>query len=293
MANPGLANIELTYLEAARNSLWYAREILKGEPSKLAAVLAVTEARVEVDRKDLAVAADRLKEAVNICTVDTDIVPSVRLAALSELALLRAEMAEHDQAHSAIVECFGVLERNCAAVFSFASEAHRSAYLGDAHAVLQTLVAAAAKAPRCEERVSAVFDGVLRNKALGGEAIAFERETILKDRPDLEAMRVRVLELGMSIAARELSRPGRRIQQSAQVLVWKREQERLQEQLVHELPEMSLFAQLSSVDHHRCAQALPGNSALIEYLHVYGRERRYVAFVLLAGTDSIPQLIEL
>ncbi len=295
MGNLDSANIEPSNvsLEAAGISLSYAREILRGKPSQLEAALAVIEARVEVDRKHLSVADDRLREAVDICSVDMNIVPSVRLAALSELALLQAEMAKHDEAHSAIVECFGVLERNCAAVFSFASEAHRAAYLGDAHAVLQTLVAAAAKAPRLEDRVRAVFDGVLRNKALGGEAIAFEREDVLKARPDLESIRARVLELGMWIAARELSRPWRRIQQSAQVLVWKREQERLQAQLVHELPTMSLFARLSSVDHHRCAQALPGSSALIEYLHVYGRERRYVAFVLVAGTDAIPQLIDL
>lgn len=147
------------------------------------------------------------------------------------------------------------------------------------------------------EAVRSAFDMILRRKALGVEALAIQREALLsRGNPTLAARLEELKTLRQQIAQKTLAGPGvEPLSIYRQTLAdWTRQREQLESELAQQIPEMNLTQQLQQVDGRGVAAALPGGSALVEWVRFHLHDARslpdrakaparYLAFVLTAG----------
>jgi CHAT domain-containing protein len=166
--------------------------------------------------------------------------------------------------------------------------------------------------PTSASAVCAGLDLVLRRKAITSEILATQRDvaTMLGGRyPALQPKLRELAMLRMQIAERTLAGPGPEGMQEHRKLLteWHNQSERLEVQLARMIPRIKLEQRLRQADRQALAQALPENSALVEFacFPVYAfkavpargeaqwRPAHYAAFVLLAGEPDNVQLFDL
>ncbi len=196
-------------------------------------------------------------------------------------------------------------------VFSFGSETQRMAYLKIVQQRFYSFLSLCSQflEPDQEATVFAL-DVVLSRKAIGAEAMAMQRDTVLGGR--YPALKPKVRELGAlrsRIADVTMAGPGPEGQEAhrRQLAEWTAQQESMEKELVRQIPEMSLEEQIRSADRRAVADALPEDAVLVEFVRfdvydfeaTYARDRsqqnppRYLAFVLHAGDEDNIAMIDL
>jgi CHAT domain-containing protein len=213
---------------------------------------------------------------------------------LNNLAVLCASTARETEAMTLMEQAAAIDEQMIGQIFSISSERQRMVYLqtiqGNFEGFLTLVFQHLAASPSAVWRAC---DLVLRRKALGAEALAMQRDAVLGGRyPALAPKLLELTNLRGQIAQKTLTGPGPEgLQVHQRLLVeWNTQRERLERELVQQIPEMNLVQQLQSVDRHTVAEALPEGAALVEFVRF---ETRYLAFVLPAGAPDHVRLIDL
>jgi len=154
--------------------------------------------------------------------------------------------------------------------------------------------------PRSQQVLQVALDLILRRKGISTEALTFQHNSILAGLyPDLMTDLQQLLMLRRLIGQRTLDGPGLAAIEAHQRLLaeWDAQKERLEAKLARRIPEMSLAQKLSNANRMVIADALPADSALVEFIRVdlynfaaipaQGQHRwgpaHYLAFVLHAG----------
>jgi CHAT domain-containing protein/tetratricopeptide (TPR) repeat protein len=273
-------------------------------------------------------ALDRLRQSTG------DGTPEVA-GALANLATVCAAAGRSTEALEFATQLIALDDQFINQIFGIASDARRSAYLDtvrahlDLYLTLAVLSDSATPATRAD-----AFKTVLRRKGIRAEALAEERDAVLGGRyPDLEPQLREIASLRMQIADQtlgtraDLSAPAD--QERIALLIERKEQ--LEVDLAHAIPETRLDERLRAASPQTVAQALPDESALVEFIritpvdlvtlakrlpyqpgpllqyqtpdgeyhaiHTSGevqtRSERYLAFVLLAGQPETVQSFDL
>ncbi len=193
-------------------------------------------------------------------------------------------------------------------VFSMSSDRRRMAHLAPIRGSFSGYLSLVLDS--LPDNASAAFEHVLRRKAIGLEALAAQRDTVLGGRyPELASQLRELTSLRAQIAQQTLDGPGSEATASYETRLadWRAQAEALEADLARQVPEMTLARELRSADRQAVARALPEEAALVEFVRfddfdftaVPGRgERRwkparYVAFILLAGGPDRVQMIDL
>ena len=232
-------------------------------------------------------------------------------ASLNNLALLYVATGREAETLALMQRATAVDDRMIGQVFSTGSESERLAYLamveGNLHVFLSLILHHLSFS---REAVEAALGLVLRRKAIGAEALAVQRDAVLGGRyPALQAQLQELTTWRRQIASKTLAGPGSEGLEAHQKLLaeWTAHKERLEEDLVQQIPEMNLERKLRAADPQAVAQALPAHSALVEFVRcdvfdfkaVPARSEpqwqpaRYLAFVLPAGEPDSGQMIDL
>jgi CHAT domain-containing protein/tetratricopeptide (TPR) repeat protein len=230
---------------------------------------------------------------------------------LNGLAWLSAATDRPVEALSLIQAAAAIDDHMIGQVFSAGAESQRLAYLawlqGNLHAFLS--LAFQYLSPSSEV-VQAALDLVLHRKAIGAEAVAAQRDAVLGGRyPALQAQLQELTIWRRQIAQKTLAGPGPEGLEAHQRLLveWTAHQERLEEILVPQIPEMNLEQKLRAADRQAVAQALPDNAALVELVRfdvfdfkavpargeAQWKPAHYLAFILPAGKPDNVQMKDL
>jgi CHAT domain-containing protein/tetratricopeptide (TPR) repeat protein len=198
-------------------------------------------------------------------------------------------------------------DRQISQMFSVGTEDERASA---AAGLLEDVYLFASLALRDRSAVPSVFDLVLRRKGVGAEALAVQRDVILSGRyaalePSFRELRALQVQIGQKTLAGP--GPGGLEQHKALLAQWTARKEKLEQELVRQIPEMSLEQQLRAADRRAIAGALPDESALVEFVRsnvldfnavperkeAYWKPARYLAFVLLAGQPEQVSMLDL
>jgi hypothetical protein len=196
-------------------------------------------------------------------------------------------------------------------VFSISNDSQRMAYLAllqsSLHAFLSLVVQYLSYS---REAVQAGLDLILRRKAIGAEALAAQRDAVLGGRyPALQPKLQELTTWRQQIAQKTLAGPGPEGLGAHQKLLaeWTVQTNTLEEDLVLQIPEMNLEQKLRAADRRAVAHALPGDTAVVEFVRydvgdfkavpargeAQWKPARYLAFVLPAGDPYNVNLIDL
>jgi hypothetical protein len=154
------------------------------------------------------------------------------------------------------------------------------------------------------------LDLILKRKAIGAEALGVQRDTVLGERyPNLKQLLETLTTLRMQVAQKTLAGPGSEDLETHQRILaeWNTRKERLEAELVRQIPEMNMEAQLRAADHQAVARALPPGTSLIEFVRfevfdfeaipardaLHWGPAHYLAFVLPAGEPNQAHMIDL
>ena len=247
---------------------------------------------------------------------------SIRLLALGEehpdvgvsldnLASLCAATHRVDEAQTLMERAAGIADRTVWQIFAVSSERQRLAYLatlaGAMEAFVSLVVQYLAETPSA---VHSAFDLVLRRKAIGAEALAMQRDEVLGGhyaslRPTLQKLTA----LRRQIASKTLVGPGREgiALHRRDLAVWNDERDRLEAELIRQIPEANLEQRLRTADRHLVANMLPEDSALVEFIRCEVQDfqalrargqptwqpAHYFAFVMHAGAAEGVRLVDL
>ena len=236
--------------------------------------------------------------------------PDVAMS-LNTLAALYVATQREDQALAPTEEAAAIDDRMLAQVFSIGSESQRMAYVrtiqGHFDGFLSLVFSELSKSAG---PVRAALDLVLRRKAIGAEALAAQRDAVLGGKyPALEPRLRELTVLRMQIAQETLTGPGEEDAEAyrKRLAEWNARKERVEAELVRQIPEMSLEQRLRTAERHAVALALPEGAALVEFVRfnvfdfkaVPGRGEsrwkpsRYLAFILTAGEPDDVHMIDL
>ena len=196
-------------------------------------------------------------------------------------------------------------------VFSIGSERQRMAYLATLQGRLYAFLSLVVQhLPSSHAAVAAAFDLLLRRKAIGAEALAAQRDAVLGGRyPALATQLQELTTWRRQIALKMLAGPAQGEDpqaHQAQLAQWTAHKERLEAELVRQIPEMNL-EQLRGADRQAVAQALPPGSALVEFVYCrlfdfkavpargqqHWQPAHYLAFVLPAGAPDQVHMLDL
>jgi CHAT domain-containing protein/Tfp pilus assembly protein PilF len=231
---------------------------------------------------------------------------------LALLAVLKAASGQIDVAFAMTRKAAAIDDRIIAQVFSTGFDQQRSLVLHKSLFNRERFLSLVSQhLSNSVEAVGAAFDLVLRRKGLSAEALATQRDAILGGRyPNLREPFEQLAQLRQRIAQKTLAgpAPGESLTVHEQILdQWQQDQQQRETALIRQIPEMNLEHQLQAADRRAVALALPADSALIEFVRfqVYDfkavpargearwRERRYLAFVLLARDPDRVRMIDL
>lgn len=230
---------------------------------------------------------------------------------LTHLAALNVATGRIDEAWSLLQQAETADNRVLGQVFSIASEDQRGDFLRALQENLHGLLSFALQHMQDEKRVVAtVFDAVLRRKALGAEALAVQRDSVLRGHyPELRTKLEELFTLRTQIAKTTLQGPGREGVEAHQRMLgqWLAQKQQLESEVARHLPELKLERELRTVDRHGVASVLPEGSALVEFIKVgivdffavpargepRWRPDRYLAFVLRAAEPDDVCIIDL
>jgi CHAT domain-containing protein/tetratricopeptide (TPR) repeat protein len=230
---------------------------------------------------------------------------------LGNLAFLYVPTGRGDEALVLLQKAATIDDRIVGQIFSIGSESQRMAYLatlqGHRNALLSLIIR---YSPHSPKTVQEGLEFVLRRKALGAEALAAQRDAVLGGRyPGLQPKLQELVTWRRQIAQKTLAGPGPEGPAAHQKLLaeWTVRKERLEEELVQQVPEMNLEQRLRVANRRAIAQALPAGSVLVEFIRftecnfaaVWARGEsprkpaRYLAFVLPSGEPDNVQMLDL
>jgi tetratricopeptide (TPR) repeat protein len=227
---------------------------------------------------------------------------------LQNLARLYIALGRPSEALPLMEQAAAVDDRMIGQTFSVASERQRTAFLTTVHFEQEKFLSLVwGELASSREAVRAALSLVLRRKAVGAESLATQRDALLGTKyPALGDRFQEWVTLRMQIARKILEGPDLEGVTAHQHLLdqWQSQKERLEAELVQQIPEMNLEQRLRAADAHAIALALPPGAALVEFLrfHVIDfktdarRKRqpaRYLAFVLPALAPEQVQMIDL
>jgi len=230
---------------------------------------------------------------------------------LNNLGALCVAIQRQDEAFELMKQAAEIEDCLIGQVFSIGSERQRAAIMEELQTRLSSFLSVVSHYFRdSSEAVRTALDLVLRRKAVGAEALAAQRDAVLGgEYPELLPKLQELTALRMKIAQKTLARPGPEGIDAYRKLLadWNAQKERLEAELARKIPEMNLEQKLRHVDRHVVAQALPENTALIEFVRfdvfdfqavpARGESRskppRYLVFVIKAHQPDMVQMIDL
>lgn len=220
------------------------------------------------------------------------------------LALLCAATQREAEALALMQQAMTIRDRETGQVFATSSERRRLERIEslsmELNAVVSLIAQGLANVPASQQ---AGLDLILRRKAIGAEALAVQRDTILGGRyPGLQSALNELNDVRARIAHKMLTGSS-----AASLAEHQRRQEQLETELARQIPEMNLERNLRAADRKAVAQALPENTLLIEFVRCrwynfgavpvrgekYWKPAHYVAFTLPAGAPDNVQMIDL
>jgi len=230
---------------------------------------------------------------------------------LNNVAALCAATGRAPEALDLMSQAQAIDERLVGQVFSIGSEGQRLAYVESLRRNLELYLSLVLQHfARDDVALRGALELVLRRKAIGAEALAAQRDSVLgAHNPGLASQLQELTALRRQIAARTLAGPGTDGLEAHQTRLaqWDAERERLEAALARSIPAMHLEARLKTVNPAAVAKALPEGSALIELLHIHvfdfeavrarkepeWKSEHYLAFVVLAGQPEVAQMVDL
>jgi CHAT domain-containing protein/tetratricopeptide (TPR) repeat protein len=236
------------------------------------------------------------------------------LVGLTNLAELYSATGRTGEALQVWERALAIVDRTMELVFSLGSESHRSAFVettyGSLWSFLSLVLEHHSDSP---EVVRWALDVILRRKAVGAEALAAQRDTVLGGQyPELRPQLSELNDLRMQIARKTLEGPGQKDTEEHHhhhhhQLEWNDRKEKLEAELARQIPEMSLARRLAVADRRAVAGALPPDSVLVEFVRIEffdaravpargesrWKDARYLAFVMPAGEPDDVALVDL
>jgi CHAT domain-containing protein/Tfp pilus assembly protein PilF len=232
-------------------------------------------------------------------------------ASLNNLATLFAATNRETEAMKMMEQALAIDDRMIGQIFSISSENQRTAYLQTIRHRLDAFLSIVTKGLLAStEAVRFALSLVLRRKAIEAEALATQRDAVLGGRyPEVAPQLREITMMRTQIAQKALSGPGKEgLQTHQQLLVeWNAKKEKLEAELVHQVPEMNLEQKLRAADRQTVGLALPEGASLIEFVRFdvfdfkavpargesQWKPARYLAFVLPAREPDNLQMIDL
>ncbi len=230
---------------------------------------------------------------------------------LRNLAGLYAATERYAEALALLQQAAAIDDLVIGQIFSIGSENQRLVYLSTLQESLDSFLSLVSQhLSQSQTAVQVGLDLLFRRKALSAEALVVQREAIWRGRyPALEPKLDELIKLRAQIAQKLLEGPGPQegaaYQQALET--WRAEQERLESELAHEIPEMNLAQRLQSIDRQAVARILPQDAMLVEFAYFNGvnfhaipskhqaqwQPARYLAFVLNPQEPDNVQLFDL
>lgn len=231
--------------------------------------------------------------------------------ALNNLALLYIATQREDEGLQLFKQVAAIDDKIIQQAFSIGSERQRMEYLATVQDHVHQFLAQVVRVGlNSANFVRLGMQIVLQRKALTAEALAVQRDAVLKGRyPALEPKLRELTNLRIQITQQLLAHPASEDRDAHTQLLdeWNRQKERLEAELASQIREINLEQQLQNVNWQAVAQALPPASALVEFMRFddfdagavaaqgdsYWQPARYLAFILRSDTPEDVQLIDL
>lgn len=228
---------------------------------------------------------------------------------LADLASYHIASRQENEGVRLMKQAMAVEQTAIANIMSITTERQRTAYLTSERRNLCRFLSLVVKfRSTYPSMVNEALDVVLRRKAIGVDALAVQREVILRGRyPHLESELRQLNALRGQISQKKLSGPGPEgvVLHNQLISDWSKERQQLEARLVRAIPEMSLQQQLDGVDRQKIARQLPRTAAFIEFIRTDmfnftpapGQSRfepaRYLAFILANDRPDDVKLVDL
>ena len=196
-------------------------------------------------------------------------------------------------------------------VFSMGSENQRLMYLSTLQEALDSFLSLILyHLSHSLPAVQLGLDLVLRRKALSAEVLMVQREAVLQGRyPALRSTLEELITLRTQIARKLLMGPGPEDNTAYQhaLRTWRAQQEQMESELAHHIPEMNLARKLREVNRHLVAGALPPDAVMVEFVCLDGvnfhaipaqgqsqwQPAHYLAFILVSQDAERVRVIDL
>jgi CHAT domain-containing protein/tetratricopeptide (TPR) repeat protein len=196
-------------------------------------------------------------------------------------------------------------------IFTFASDHQRMDYLKMIQPSFDTYISLIYQHfSSSPEEIQSTLDLILRRKAIAAEALATQRDAVLGGKyPELKENLKELTTHRMQIALKELKGPGPEGKEYHNQLIkdWTEKKEKLESELVRQIPEMNLEERLRAADRKAVAKALPMDSVLVEFVKFkeydfkaipangdkQWKSARYLAFVMPSGKPDEVTMIDL
>jgi len=230
---------------------------------------------------------------------------------LRNLAGLYAATQRYSEALAILQQAATMDDHLIGQIFSLGSEHQRLTYLTTLQESLDGFLSLIVRyLSHFPEAVQAGFALVLRRKAMSAEALFVQRDAILRGRyPHLRPHLDRVTLLRAQIGQKILqgAEPEEQAVYQDTLSTWRLEQEHLESELAHQIPEMNIARQLEQADRRMIAAALPPETFLVEFVSMHPvdfqavpaqtqtqwQPTRYLAFLLQAREPDALQMIDL
>lgn len=196
-------------------------------------------------------------------------------------------------------------------IFSIGSERQRMAYLHKTQLNFNLYLSLISRFfSNSPLAIQDAMDLILRRKAIGLEALAAKRDSILSGKyPHLRDKFNKFNILKMQIARKTIEKPGPEgIKYHNDLLIqWNKQKEKLELELVHQIPEMNLEQKVQTANLHAVFKNLPIHYTLIEFIkfdlidfRVNPRNEKskwkrphYLAFILSEGNPNNVHMIDI
>jgi CHAT domain-containing protein/tetratricopeptide (TPR) repeat protein len=227
---------------------------------------------------------------------------------LNSLAALYMKNSRQNEAIALMKQAAIIDDHLVGQIFSISSESQRMMYLKTLRGNFNGFLSMVLHHPNHSSSVQAGLDLTLRRKAIGAEALAVQRDSVLGGKyPDLTQKLRELTEIRTQIAEKTLAGPGLEGSQIYRQLLeeWNSRKEQLEADLAHKIPEMNLELKLRAANRQLVASALPVNSVLVEFVLIdifnfkavpdesQWKPPHYLAFVLPAGKPEKIKMIDL
>ena len=259
------------------------------------------------DRGDCEAAEAYHRTALEIRKQRCDVGHPFIFQSMNNLALVLAATGRLNEALDLKLRVETFADDEIGAVFTAGSERQRltvhERFRGQLYSFLSLVRMFRPESPKA---IRNALDLVLRRKGVGAEALWAQRDAVLSGR--YPGLKLKLQELGqlrqdIASAALAAAQDGGGTLDKHQL----ERREALERELARSIPEMNLADKLRTANHEVLADALPRDSALLEFVRcgdydyaarpLLGENRwgteRYLVFVLLAGAPEQVQMLDL